>query len=134
MRVWKLPILLSLILGVACAGPPELANEPDQKAVSIIQLIADPKQLDGSNILVGGYLEIRDEYEHSLFLDENAQRTGMMGNSIAIDLGAFRPALKKRAEELDRTYVILGGRFKAGPTAFSGGKLESVYSIIPAQP
>lgn len=133
MRISKLPLLLGLILGAAYAGPPELASEPDQKAVSIIQLIANPTELDRSNILVGGYLELRDEYEHSLFLDENAQRSGMWGNSIAIDFEAFPYELKKRAQELNRTYVVLGGRFKAGPTAFSGGKFERVYSIIPAE-
>lgn len=134
MRILMSPLLFTLIFGAACAAPPEIAKKQDQRSVSIIQLIANPDEFDGKNVDVGGYLEMNDEYEHTLFLDENAMRNGMSANSIAISFDAFSPALKKRAKELNHGYVIVAGRFKAGPTAFSWGELEEVYYVAPASP
>lgn len=132
MRIVKLSLLFVLVAGAACAAPPEIVKKSDQQSVSIIQLIANPSGFDGKNVDVGGYFEMSDEYEHTLFLDENSMRNGMSANSIAIPFAAFPPALKKRAEELNHRYVIVAGRFKAGPTAFSWGGLEEVYYIAPA--
>ena len=38
----------------------------------------------------------------------------------------------QRAKEQDRKYVIIAGRFKAGPTAFTGGQLQEVYRLSSA--
>ncbi len=126
-------IMFALVVGAACAAPPELAKHPGEQSVSLIQLIANPRNFDGKDVEVGGYLELRNEYENSLFLDENAQQHGMSGNSIAIEFEKSPVALQKRAKGLTRTYVIVTGRFKAGPTAFSAGKLQGVYYLAPAQ-
>ncbi len=128
----KLLLAVSLVAGAACAGPAELKKSAGQQAVSIIQVIANPTEMDGKKLWLGGFLELRDEHEHSLFLDANASRSGMIGNSIAIDLDAFPEHLELRARELNGSYVFIGGKFKAGPTAFSWGKIEDVDALIPA--
>lgn len=110
----------------------ELHKRKDEKYVSLIQLIADPDKFNGSNVSVGGYLVLSREYEHSIYLDEDANRSGMTANSIAISFDSSSAAIQKRAKELDRKYVIIAGRFKAGNTIFSVGELEDVYYIAPA--
>lgn len=127
-------IFFSLVLlatGAACAAPPEIEKRPDEQSISMIELIANPDKFEGKNVDVGGYLVLSDDYENSLFLDENAHRSGMSANAIAIDLEGSSPAIQKRAKELDQRYVFIAGRFKSGPTAFSGGQLQGVYRFIP---
>lgn len=103
----------------------------DEESTSLIRLIANPQELDGSRVVVGGFLVIRDEYEHSLFLDENAHRAGLFANSVAVDIDGSSSDLQSRAMQLDKRYVVITGRFKAGPTAFSSGTLERIYGIVP---
>lgn len=121
-----------VVAGIACAAPPELEKRPDEKYVSLIQLIANPDAFDGRYVSVSGYLTLSDEYESSLFLDENSYSSGLSANSVAIDLESSKGEIQKRAKERDRKYVVVAGRFKAGPTAFSGGTLQGVYYLAPA--
>ena len=79
-------LLVLVIVGMAYAAPPEIEKQPDEKYVSLIQLIANPEAFDGKNVSVGGYLTLRNEYEHALFFDENAHRSGMWANAVAVDL------------------------------------------------
>ncbi len=132
MRPSIFSLLVLVAVGVACAAPPEIEKRSDERYVSLIQLIANPSAFDGKNVSVGGYLMLRDEYENTLFLDENAHRSGMWANSIAIDLESSAPKMRQRANEQDKSYVLIAGRFKAGPTAFSGGQLEAIYRISSA--
>lgn len=127
-------LLLTLLAGIggAFAAPPKIEKRSDEVNVSLIQLIANPAAFDGKNVSIGGYLTLRGEYENSLFLDENAYRSGMWANAIAVDLKSSKPAIKERAKQQDRKYVLVAGRFKAGPTAFSGGQLQEVYRLFSA--
>lgn len=106
-------------------------KHPDEESTSLIRLISNPQEFDGRRVVVGGFLVIRDEYEHSLFLDENAHRVGLFANSVAVDIDGSSSDLKSRAMQLDKRYVVVTGRFKAGPTAFSGGTLQEIYGLVP---
>lgn len=109
-----------------------LEKRQDEQSISLIRLIASPEAYDGKYVSVQGYLALSDDYEHSLFLDENAYRAGLTANTIAVDLDGSSPETRARARERDRQYVNIAGRFKAGSTAFSGGMLESIYYVAPA--
>ncbi len=107
-----------------------LEKRTNEQSISLIRLIANPEAFDAKYVVVQGYLVLSDDYEHSLFLDENAYRVGLTANTVAVDLADSSEGTKSRAKEKDRKYVIVAGRFKAGPTAFSGGRLEAVYRIF----
>jgi len=106
----------------------------DERNVSLIRLIADPPAFDGQRVVLQGYLVLRDEYENSLFIDENAYRAGLSSNSIAVDLEGGSPMITTRAQELDKRYVRIVGEFQVGPTAFSAGMLKAVYRLGPTFP
>lgn len=97
-------------------------------------IVANPEAYDGKHVNVGGYLVLRDEYENSLSLDENSHRSGMWANSVAIDFQDSSAEIKERARHQDRKYVVVTGRFVAGSTAFSLGKLQDIYYLVPAPP
>lgn len=127
-------VLLLMLVGHGAeseAQPYPLVKRPDELNVSLIQLIANPGSFDGKYVYVGGYLELSEEYENSLFLDENSARSGMTANSIAVELNSASPEIQKRAKELDHTYVFVAGRLRVGNTAFSGATLEEIYQFIP---
>lgn len=109
-----------------------LEKRTDEKSISLIRLIANPEAFDGQYVAVQGYLALSDDYEHSLFLDENAYRVGLTANTVAVDLDGSSVDIKARAKKRDRQYVNITGRFKAVPTSFSSGKLENVYYLAPA--
>ncbi len=109
-----------------------LEKRSDEQSISLIRLIANPEAFDGKYVSVQGYLTLSDDYEHSLFLDENAYRAGLTANTVAVDLDGSSEETKARARERNRQYVNIAGRFKAGPTSFSSGKLENVYYLAPA--
>jgi hypothetical protein len=131
LKAWSTALLILLATSAASAGPPELTKYADEQSISIIQLIANPDRFDGKRVEVGGYLELRDEYEHSLFLDKSSLQSGMSANSVAVDLETSPTVIMTRARQLNRSYVSLAGRFKAGSTAFSAGKLSEIYYIAP---
>lgn len=105
----------------------------DEQSISLIQLIANPEAFDGKRVVVGGFLVLRDEYEHSLFVDESAHQAGLTANSVAADFDESSAEIQARVRQLNRRYVVVTGRFKAGATAFSGGKLEEIYGVVPIE-
>jgi hypothetical protein len=130
--------LLLLLQGFALAAEPAsppapgLEKRPDELNVSIIQLIANPGAFDGKYVAVGGYLDLSDEYENSLFLDENSSRAGMSANSIAIDLDQSSSDIQTQMHSYDQHYVIIAGKFEHRQSIFSGGRLVAVYRVIRA--
>jgi hypothetical protein len=133
--VWLLMLGFAFVVdGMAVSAsegqPHRFEKHVDEQSVSLIQLIANPEAFDGKRVVVGGFLVLRDEYEHSLFVDENAHRASLTANSVAADFDGSSTEIQARARQLDRRYVVVTGRFKAGATAFSGGKLEGIYGVV----
>ncbi len=129
---------LFVVLGVSAQSAEVPAHwfdkAPDERSVSLIRLIADPQAFDERNVVVQGFLVLRDEYENSLFIDENAYLAGLSSNSIAVDLEDSSAMIATRAQELDKRYVRIAGKFHVGPTAFSSGLLKAIYRLGPTFP
>jgi hypothetical protein len=111
-------IWLSVLLAspAFCAG---VDNEPAD--VSIIRLIAAPRDFAGKVVRVVGYLSIEFEGD-AIYLHEEDCRRSLTTNGLAID---GEPNIRNKLKELTGKYVIIEGVFD--PSAgghmnlFSGG-------------
>ena len=137
MRIASVCFVSLILSGIALSAPssvPEsstLSKRSDEMhGVSLIGIIANPADFDGKYVEVGGYLVFGREYGNALFLDETSERNGMSANSIGVE---FDTEHEKRAQGLNRRYVILSGQFKAGDSAFGSGTLHGVYYVAPAE-
>lgn len=121
------------IFGVCAEAPggrePPVYSRVSAESVSLIQLVANPDDFDGRRVVVEGFLVLRDEYESSLFIDENTFSVGMTANAIAIGFEGSSDEVVARLRQFDRRYVVVSGVFTAGATSFSGGILDEIYMV-----
>jgi hypothetical protein len=128
--------LLAVILGVsvlACvlfaAGP---ANQ-DAMHVSIIRLIATPKEFEGKIVRVEGFMHLQFEGNAIYFHKEDFERT-LTKNGLWLDTsGAMRHELQK----LNDRYVLIEGVFSSkgqGHMGLWSGEVSDITRVAPEDP
>jgi len=107
-------------VGWAAAEPP--------RDVSMVQLIADPARYDGQAIRLIGYLHLQFEGD-AVYLHQEDFRRAIIQNSIAISLTETQ---RRAAARLNKGYVLVEGRFRAGAGGHLGllqGSVEDVSRL-----
>lgn len=105
-------LLLVFALMTGCVGH-AAAEQP--RDVSMVQLIADPARFDGQSVRFIGVLHLQFEGD-AVYLHHEDFRHAIIQNSIAISL---TQAQRRAAAKLNKAYVLVEGRFRAG----AGGHL-----------
>jgi len=90
--------------------------------VSLIQLIANPKDYDGKIVRVTGFLSLETE-GNAIWLHQDDYRYAVCKNGLWIDV---TDEIVKKATEFDQKYVILQGTFNA--KAKRGGGIPPVVA------
>ena len=104
--------LLVLLLGWFVQ--PLVAAEP--LAVSLVQLIANPKDYDGKLVRVIGFVKL--EFEgNAIYLHQDDYKHNITKNGLWIDVS---DDIFKKQEEFDQKYVLVEGTFNAKKTGHMG--------------
>ena len=99
--------LASFVVSKTTAAVNDPVQEP--RRVSIVALIATPRQYDGARVYVAGYLDLAYEAD-ALYLHEEDYRYGMTKNSVKLVLQSGQ---RDQFKGLSRRYVIIEGKFSA---------------------
>jgi hypothetical protein len=117
---------LSLILSFWCVQP-LVAAEPLH--VSLIQLIANPKQYDGKVVVVTGF--VRLEFEgNAIYLHQDDYKHRITKNGLWIDVSSD---IRKRQKDYEQKYVLLVGTFNANQAGHLGLWSGSIQNISSAK-
>lgn len=120
MNTRTLVFLLSLFCWFT---QPLLAAEPLD--VSLIQLIAKPKDYDGKVVRVIGF--VRLEFEgNAIYLHQDDYKHRISKNGLWIDV---TDDIRKKQKEYDQKYVLLEGTFNAKETGHMGLWSGSIQKI-----
>jgi hypothetical protein len=101
----KTVVTTCLFLMLVCAGSSAVAATDDAYDVSIIQLIAAPKDYAQKKVCVLGFLNIGFESD-SIWLHEEDFKRRLFSNGLGI---RAEPEIRKRLEKLSGQYVIIEG-------------------------
>jgi hypothetical protein len=97
--------------------------------VSLVRLIANPKDYDGKIVRVIGF--VRMEFEgNGIYLHEDDYKHSIYKNGLWIDVTAD---MQKRKTELDQKYVLIEGTFDARMTGHMGLWSGSIRNITRCQ-
>ena len=102
LRTW-LSFVLVCVAFSAGGGTKEVYD------VSIIRLIAAPKDYDGKMVRVVGFLNIAFEGD-AIFFHEEDFRRALLNNGLGI---RAKPEMRKQLEKLTGQYVLIEGVFDA---------------------
>jgi hypothetical protein len=111
-----------------CLSYPLTAVEPSPQMVSIIQLIANPKDYDGKVVMITGFLTLEFE-ETVIYLHRDDSELGNIVNGVWVEV---TDDFRKRRSEINNKYVSLVGRFDFrdkegfGIRSASIGKISSI--------
>jgi hypothetical protein len=111
-------ILLTLLLG--CLDS-DAADQPVD--VSLVQLIANPKDYDGKFVRVIGFVRLEG---NAIYLHQEDYKHGLTRNGLWIDVS---DDLRKRRSEFDQKYVLVEGTFNAkdkGHLGMWSGTVEKI--------
>jgi hypothetical protein len=120
MKTRTLLFLLSLICSFTL---PLVAAEPVD--VSLIQLIANPKDYDGKIVRVIGFAKLEFEGD-AIYFHEDDYKHSISKNGLWIDVSED---MLKRKAKLDRKYVLIEGQFDAKMTGHMGLWSGSIHKI-----
>ena len=124
MKTRTLLLLLSLFCWFA---QPLIAAEPLD--VSLVQLIANPKDYDGKVVRVIGFMRL--EFEgNGIYLHQDDYKHSIYKNALWIDVSED---MQKRKAALDQTYVLVEGTFNAKMTGHMGLWSGSIQKIARCQ-
>lgn|SRR5208282_6766701 len=124
MKTRTLLLLLSLLCWFA---QPLVAAEPLD--VSLVQLIASPKNYDGKMVRLIGF--VRLEFEgNAIYLHQDDYKHSISKNGLWIDV---TEDMQKRKAELDQQYVLIEGTFDAKITGHMGMWSGSIRKITRCQ-
>jgi hypothetical protein len=113
-------LLLSLLCWFA---QPLLAAEPLD--VSLVQLIANPKNFHSKVVRVMGF--VRLEFEgNAIYLHQDDYKHGIGKNGLWIDV---TDDIRKKKADFDQKYVLLEGTFSAKETGHMGLWSGSIQKI-----
>ena len=97
--------------------------------VSLVQLIANPKDYDGKVVRMIGY--VRLEFEgNAIYLHQDDYKHGITKNGLWIDV---TDDMRKRQADIDQKYVLLEGTFNARDRGHMGLWTGSVQKITRCQ-
>ena len=117
-------VLLSLL---CCFAQPLLAAEPLD--VSLVRLIANPKDYDGKIVRVIGF--VRLEFEgNAIYLHQDDYKHGIRKNGLWIDA---TDDMRKRTADFDQKHVLLEGTFNVKDTGHLGLWSGSIQKIARCQ-
>src|SRR3954463_11374207 len=120
MRTRTLLLLFSLLYSFA---QPLVAAEPLD--LSLVQLIANPKDYDGKIVRVIGF--VRLEFEgNAIYLHQDDYKHSIAKNGLWIDV---TDDIRKKQKDYDQKYVLLEGTFNAKDTGHMGlwsGSIEKI--------
>lgn len=122
MRTW----IGIAVLFACCLGRDVTASEPP--IVSLVQLIAHPKDYDGKVVMVVGFLNLQFEGD-SIYFHEDDYKHGITKNGLWIQT---TPDIKKRESALNHKYVMVNGRFNSkgkGHMGLWSGSIEKISNI-----
>ena len=92
--------------------------------VSMVQLIATPKQFNGKRVMVYGYLDLalRQREGRTLYLHKEDFEHGILKNAVTLDI----EGADFQERDVDRRYVGVVGVFKEddGPVSFFSGNIK----------
>ena len=91
----------------------------------MVQLIADPARFDGQAIRVIAYLHLQFEGD-AIYLHQEDFRRALIQNSMAIRL---TPSQRQSAAKLNKAYVLVEGRFRAGEEGHGGLWQGAVHDV-----
>jgi len=100
-------------LALTLAGPPGPPLGKLPMDVSIIRLIAAPRDFDSASVLTMGYLRMEFEGD-ALYLSENDFRNSLDANAIGIVASV---EMRKELQKVNGMYVAIVGVYHAGPNA-----------------
>jgi hypothetical protein len=118
----KIVIRSWLLLVLLCAAFPADADDKEVYDVSIIRLIASPKEYAHKTVRVMGFLNIAFEGD-AIYLHEEDFRRGLLNNGLGI---RAEPEIRKRLEKLTDRYVLIEGVVDA---SFSNVVAVSTFRI-----
>jgi hypothetical protein len=119
----KARIALIILLLFNCFVQPVVASEPID--VSLVQLIANPKDYDGKVVRVTGFVTI--EFEgNAVYLHQEDFKHNITKNGLWIDVP---DDMLKRYAEFDKKYVVLEGTFSATMKGHLGFWSGSIHNI-----
>jgi hypothetical protein len=124
MKTRTLLFLLSLICWFA---QPLVAAEPLN--VSLVRLIANPKDYDGKVVRVIGFMRLEFEGD-GIYLHQDDYKHSIYKNGLWIDTSED---MHKRKAELDQKYVLVEGTFNAKMTGHMGLWSGSIQKITRCQ-
>src|SRR5438876_10449172 len=124
MKIRSAFLLLVLLCSLV---QPSVAVEPVD--VSLVQLIANPKDHDGQIVRVIGF--VRLEFEgNAIYLHQDDYKHGITKNGLWIDV---TDDMRKRQADIDQKYVLLEGTFNARDRGHMGLWTGSVQKITRCQ-
>jgi hypothetical protein len=112
-----------LIVSGTIAAAKDGSREPE--AVSIIALIASPRQYKDAQVWVAGYLHLAYEAD-SLFFHEEDCRHGLSKNGLRLILSR---AQETQFKGLSGKYVLIEGTFDDSPSDMFSGYIKNVITI-----
>jgi hypothetical protein len=119
----KIRTAFILLLLLCWFVQPVIAAEPLD--VSLIQLIASPKDYDGKVVRVIGF--VRLEFEgNAIYLHQDDYKHGITKNGLWIDV---TDDMRKKQAEIDQKYVLIEGTFIAKFTGHMGLWNGSIQKI-----
>jgi hypothetical protein len=129
-------LIVSAAFGVALAlSTSSHAEEPRDRAVSLIQLIASPASFDGKRVVVMGYAVLEAE-QTAVYLHETDATYGITPNAVWLEalLGG-----ESRRAQLHAQYVLIEGTFNARRRGHLGrfsGTLENIgrFELVEPRP
>jgi len=118
------PRIVLILLSLLCwFVQPAVATEPLD--VSLIQLIANPKDLDGKIVRVIGFVKL--EFEgNAIYLHQDDYKFGISKNGLYLYI---TDDIRKRQADFDERYIILEGTFNAKNTGHMGMFSGSIQKI-----
>ena len=128
-QVKSVSVLLGIILVVLCTVvgvvSPLLAQDPRDKLVSLVQLIANPTVFDEKRVILKGYVFLEFENQH-MYLSEADAKHGITRNSVWLDVS---DAIYAKRAQFHGRYVIVEGTFNArrrGHLGMSSGEIGNI--------
>jgi hypothetical protein len=118
---------------IASLSTSSRAEDPRDRAVSLIQLIANPASFDGKRVVLTGYVTLEAE-NTAVYLHESDAKYGVARNGLWLDvpLGGESHRVQFHAQ-----YVLMEGTFNArrrGHRELFSGTIENVGRFERVEP
>jgi hypothetical protein len=121
--------LAGLIFAASLCWSPLTLAIAEPVDVSLVQLIANPKDYDGKVVRAIGFVNLEFEGD-AVYLHQDDYRYGITKNGLWLDF--TRDEFHKNKSEFDQKYVLLEGTFNAKETGHMGlwsGSIQKLSRI-----